>query len=244
MTAIIGWRMAGFTPATAGLWVRAHPWLDGATAASWRDSGYQPESQWVLQDISPQVVERWEHKGQTPAQIVLWIKNGFDPATAQQWLDRGLDLHQAKLWRDHDYSPAAANVWISQGVDSPDRAARLRQITVDVSDYFNKGLSYISFRKTAKLLDIHKLPDKVIARMGPQDRSVSHFDTLTPFAKCLTAYANKTKLPESAVTEIEHSNFYQIKMKQNEASKFMQSYQSSCEDWTIYIFTLWFKGLD
>ena len=235
------WRKAGFTPATAGQWMSSHKGITAKTAAHWRDNGYQPESDWILLETTPEMVGPWRNSKQSPAQVLLWIKSGFDKRTAQRWFDKGIRAQQARVWRNHGYTPSDAKVWIDQGVQSPRRSKRLKKITVDVSEYFVKGVTYNAFRKTAKLLNVHKLAEKFSSEMSENNRSSAHFDTLTPFAKCMTAYAIKNSLSDSAVMDIEDAHFYQTDMVQPTAKKFMQRYSNSCEDWTQYIFSIWFK---
>lgn len=237
------WRKAGFDSMQAKRWNSAHRDIGVPVAVSWRDSGYEPESSWVLLESTPDVVDRWRISGLPPKDILTWIGKGFDEPTARPWIAQGLSARQAKLWKDQRYTPLVAKQWLRQGVKSPVRARRLKKITEDVSASFLKGISYISFRKTAKLLDIHKLPARLkVAKTASQRRSINNFDTLTPFAKCLTAYSNKTELSESAIKDIEKAYYHQIDMVDNDGSKFMRRYRNQCEDWTLYIFTIWLRN--
>jgi len=235
------WRNAGFNVDSAKRWNRAHQGIDETIAAIWRDNGYAPESEWVLLETEPAVIEQWRNSGQSPAEVLLWIKSGFDEPTAQNWIAQGLNGRQAKRWREQQYSPAAAQLWIGQGVNSPGRAERLKVITIDISDHFVKGVTYNAFRKTAKLLDIHKLPttSKLRDKIKRRGKSVAHFDTLTPFAKCMTAYANKTLLSAGAVRDIEQAHYNQIKIEDRDGRRFMGQYRDRCQDWTLYIFSIW-----
>ena len=238
---INSWRDAGFSVASAKRWNAEHRGISEATAATWRDNGYEPESEWVLLETTPEVIEQWRNSGQTPTEVLLWIKSGFDEPTAQNWIAQGLNARQAKRWRDHQYTPAVAQLWIGQGVNSPGRAEQLKEITIDVSTHFVKGVTYNAFRRTAKLLGIHKLPatSKLGAKTERQRKSVLHFDTLTPFAKCMTAYANKTALSASAIRDIEQAYFNQIKIEDRDGRRFMGQYRNRCQDWTLYIFSIW-----
>jgi len=241
---INSWRSAGFNPTSAGTWIRKHPGISAEIAEVWNASGYMPGNEWVLLETTPDVIEQWRNSKFSPLEVIAWIRGGFDEPAAQQWSSSGLNARHAKMWRDQNYSPITAEMWVGQGVEDPHRATRLKEITTDVSNHFVKGVTYNSFRKTAKLLDIHKLPSKLGVNMPSPVSAAASFDTLTPFAKCMTAYANKKTLSESAVADIELAHFYQREMKQADAKRFMQRHRNSCEDWTRYIFTIWRNSLN
>ncbi|MCW8825906.1 MAG: hypothetical protein OQK78_05720 [Gammaproteobacteria bacterium] len=239
MERINSWRASRFSPADAKSWIEVHQDVSAAKAAIWRDAGYRPESEWVLLDTTPEVVERWRNSGAAPSTVMFWVQSGFGVSEALPWIEVDLSAQQSRKWRDNGYTPDEAMTWIRHGITSPTQAQKLKQITIDVSDHFSRGVIYNSFRKTAKLLDIHKLHTQIGPRNPVNGKSGGQFDTLTPYAKCMTAYANKDGVSDSTVMEIEGSYFNGIIMRDSKSKRFMGQYHESCKQWTVYIYTIW-----